>query len=112
MSTEQQNTLIAMLQQVVESQKPRKPPPKRFNPRPPGVIQPGSATEAVYDFLAKAPGLKTEAQIVWATKRTHSAVSWSLLRLRSWGKIEAINDPSRNSRYMRYRLKVEKGEPK
>ena len=96
--------MFSMLQQIVAGAK-RQEPPKRFNPRPPGVIQEGSATEAVLSFLTESPGLKTEAQIVWATKRTHSAVSWALLRLRSWHKIDAVEDPSRNSRYFRYRLK-------
>ena len=74
-----------------------------FNPRPAGVIQSGSATEEVLAFLKDSPGLKTEAQIVWATKRTHAAVSWALLRLRAWKMIDAVSDPKRNARYLRYR---------
>lgn len=106
MSAEQQNTLLAMLNQIAATKKPEQPP-KHFNPRPPGVTQGDSATVAVLAFLESSPGLKTEAQIVWATKRTHSAVSWALIRLRSWGKIEAVPDPSRNQRYYRYRVKVQ-----
>lgn len=103
MSAEQQSTLISMLQQLVDA-KParRRERPKRFNPRPPGVIQEGIASEAVLAFLTESPGLKTEAQIVSATKRTHSAVSWALIRLRTWEKIEAVADRGRHSRYFRY----------
>jgi DNA-binding transcriptional ArsR family regulator len=106
MSAEQQNTLLAMLHQIAATKKPKQPP-RKFNPRPPGVTQGDSATVAVLAFLELSPGLKTEAQIVWATKRTHSAVSWALLRLRKWGKIDAVPDPSRSSRYYRYRAKVQ-----
>lgn len=104
--------LLQTLQQIAECDQSAKPKSRKFNPRPAGVIQPGSATEAVLAFLKTSPGLKTEAQIVWATKRSHSAVSWALLRLRAWGMIEAIGDPSRNSRYLRYRISTNQGEVK
>lgn len=74
----------------------------RFNPRPPGVIREGSATEAVLLFLRSSPGLRTEAQIRWATGRSHAAVSWALLRLRQWKKVRCVQDPARNSRWLRY----------
>lgn len=100
-------SFMSMLQQVAEATGKTKPVPRKFNPRPAGVIQPGSATEAVLAFLKDSPGLKTEAQIVWATKRTHAAVSWALLRLRAWKMIDAVSDPKRNARYLRYRLRKE-----
>lgn len=103
-------SFVSMLQQASAAKQPSKPAPRKFNPRPAGVIQPGSATEAVMAFLKTSPGLKTEAQIVWATKRSHSAVSWALLRLRAWNMIDAIGDPARNALYHRYRIRQEGGE--
>lgn len=99
-------SVASMLSDIAESMQPSKKAQK-FNPRPAGVIQPGSATEAVLGFLKDSPGLKTEAQIIWATKFSHSAVSWALLRLRAWNKVEAIADPTRNSRYLRYKATAE-----
>lgn len=103
-------SFMAMLQQASEAKQPNKPAPRKFNPRPAGVIQPGSATEAVLAFLRDSPGLKTEAQIVWAVKRSHSAVSWALIRLRGWKLVEAVPDHSRNGRYLRYRVAERGGD--
>jgi hypothetical protein len=75
---------------------------QRFNPRPAGVIQQGSATEAVLQFLESSAGMRTEAQIRWATGRNHASVSWALLRLRRWGLVQCVADESRNARYLRY----------
>lgn len=97
--------VLSMLAQISVVSQPVKR--RKYNPRPAGVIQPGSATEAVLAFLKASPGLKTEAQIIWATKFSHSAVSWALLRLRAWNKVEAISDPTRNSRYLRYKATAE-----
>lgn len=77
----------------------------RFNPKPPGSIQPGSATEAVMAFLNRHPGIFfTHAQILRATGRTTKAVAWALIFLREMGVIEVAPDLSRNSRFLRYRL--------
>ena len=76
---------------------------ERFNPRPPGVIQPGSASDAVLKFLRAQVGFRSEAQILWVTGRSHSAVSWSLLYLIGQGLVEARSDPLRNARYKKYR---------
>lgn len=106
------SAVFSMLAQISAATRPTEKRTK-FNPRPAGLIQPGSATEAVLAFLESSPGLKTEAQIIWATKCSHSAVSWALLRLRAWKRIDAVSDPSRNSRYLRYRataLMVKRGE--
>lgn len=80
---------------------------QQFNPRPKGSIQAGSATDVVLAFLQETHRFHTMAQIIWKTGRTHSAVSWALIRLREWGKVEAIEDPSRNARYFRYRARKE-----
>jgi hypothetical protein len=103
-----QSQVSMLFAQMVAAIQPAAKRAERYNPRPKGTIQKGSATDAVLDFLTKSPGLKTEAQICWATKRSHSAVSWALIRLRSWKRIDAIEDPSRNSRYFRYRISKEK----
>ena len=82
------------------------PAKARFNPRPPGVIQPGSASEAVLQILSASPGrFFTCKQLIRATGRTHAAVSFALLYLRDKGRIEAFPDAKRNPRYYRYRIK-------
>jgi hypothetical protein len=75
---------------------------QRFNPRPPGVIREGSASEAVLMVLRSAPGFRTEGQLVFATKRSHAAVSWALLYLQQLGLVKAVPDVARNTRYKRY----------
>jgi hypothetical protein len=79
----------------------------RFNPRPPGVIREGSASDAVLKCLQESGGFKTECQLLWATKRSHSAISWACLYLIRQGLIEARPDTARNSRYLKYRAKRE-----
>lgn len=96
-------SLISQLMACAVSQPPA--PRKRFNPRPPGVIQRGSATDAVLAFLRESGRFHTMAQIMWKTGRSHSAVSWALIRLRAWGLVRTIGDTSRNSRYLRYAVK-------
>ena len=81
--------------------------PTRLNPRPPGVIRPGSATEAVLRFLQEHPGrLFRHQQIVQNCGRSKVAVDWGLAYLRKQGLVDAIPDPLRNARYMRYRAKA------
>jgi len=75
----------------------------RFNPRPAGVIREGSASDAVLKFLRESGGFKTEAQILWAVRRTHSSVSWSLLFLVRNNLVESRPDSLRSSRYKKYR---------
>jgi len=82
---------------------PTKPARKTHNPRPPGKPQPGSATTAVLAELQRTGAALTEAQLIWVTKRSHSAVSWSLIRLVGWKLVEKIPDPNRHQRYCRYR---------
>lgn len=79
-------------------------PGPRFNPRPPGVILAGSATEAVYAFLQLHAGVFfSRDQIIAGTARTDKAVDWALLFLRTQGRIvvhKAV--PPANTRYLRY----------
>lgn len=78
----------------------------RFNPRPPGVIQPGSATDLILRILSESPGrFFTCEQLIRATGRSHAAVSFALLYLRDQELIEAFPDAARNPRYMRYRIR-------
>lgn len=78
---------------------------KRFNPRPPGVPQPGGATEAVLAVLVDSGAALTEGQLVWKTGKSRSAVTWAIFRLKHWKKIDVLSDGARNSRYCRYRAK-------
>jgi hypothetical protein len=78
----------------------------RFNPRPPGVIREGSATEAVLTILRESPGrFFVCEQLIKQTGRTHAAVSFALLYLRDQSLIEAYPDATRNPRFLRYRFK-------
>ena len=84
-----------------------RPKPHRPNPRPPGVIQPGSATDAVLRLMRSAPDRRwRRAQLLRLTGRTESAVDWALLYLRSLGQIEAeaVGPDSAATRSFRYRL--------
>ena len=96
---------LAQFQAIAYAVSHSSAPPVRFNPRPPGVIREGSASDAVLQFLRSAPGFRNESQIIWQTKRSHSAVSWSLLYLQRQGLIEAMPEVHRNARYKRYRAK-------
>lgn len=81
-------------------------PTVRYNPRPAGVIQPGSASEAVLKIVSENPGrFFTCEQLIRATGRTHAAVSFALMYLRDHGRIEAFPDAARNPRFLRYRIK-------
>lgn len=81
----------------------------RFQPRPPGVIQPGSATDAILSVLLNTRDryLPT-TELLRRTDRSRVAISLSLIYLKENAFIEAIADDGRNCRYMRYRLS-EKG---
>lgn len=75
------------------------------NPCPPGVMRPGSATEAVLVYLQdRREGWYSRRQIMAATGRSDQAVNWALLFLRHLGKVECKNNDARNPRYLRYRM--------
>lgn len=77
----------------------------RFNPKPPGSIQPGSATEALIGFMSRHPNtFFTHAELLRATGRTTKAMAWALIFLRELGAIEVAPDESRNPRFLRYRI--------
>lgn len=75
----------------------------RFNPRPPGVIRPGSATQAVLSFLNENPGRNfTCFELCKYTDRSMKSVNHACLYLRATEQIDAFPDGVRNSRYFRY----------
>jgi len=83
-------------------------PTPRSNPRPPGVIQPGSATAAVLEFLRQHPRRYFRRdQIVLATGRTERAVDWALLFLRAHEHVKTGKEvPPQNTRYLRYTIAI------
>jgi hypothetical protein len=82
-------------------------PVHRFNPRPPGVVHDGSATDAVLRVLKANP----QRYFTYAELRSrcpgysHAAMSWGLIRARRFDLVQVIGDESRNPRYQRYRIK-------
>jgi hypothetical protein len=87
-----------------------RPPLLRFNPRPAGIIQKGSTTDEILQILmAHHDRYFTCEQLMSMTKRTHSAVSFSLLYLRGQQLVDTVQDLPRNSRYLRYQIKKSKG---
>ena len=78
-------------------------PPFRFNPHPPGVIWPGSATQAVLNFLGARRGeYFSRAAIIKATGRSDKAVDSALLFLCRRQLAIAVIDAARHPRYQRY----------
>jgi peptidoglycan/xylan/chitin deacetylase (PgdA/CDA1 family) len=89
--------------------RPYSPNIPRYNPRPAGVIRPGSATDIVLRLLAQRYGIwLTHGQIVQQSGQTTKAVSWALIYLKSQDHIESTADDGRNCRYQRYQA-TEKG---
>lgn len=76
--------------------------------RPPRIVpsmRPGAASVQVLAYLKEGGGFKMACEIRQATGRSHAAVSWALLFLRSRGLVVCVADYSRNPRYLRYRAK-------
>ncbi len=76
---------------------------KRYNPRPLGIIRPGSATEITLRCLQAHGGFMTHNQIMFKTRCTQKALSHALAFLRGVGMVEVVSDDGRNQRYNRYR---------
>jgi hypothetical protein len=79
------------------------PSQARFNPRPPGVIRPGGATDAVLGFLRQSPPNRYFScfELCRYTERSIKAVNHACLYLQAQGLILTVPDP-RNPRYYRY----------
>lgn len=92
-----------------------------LNPRPPGVIRPGSASEAVYELLRENPErLFWRRQLIVITGRSRKSVDWALLYLGALHLIEVVPMPGEVAvggcerlAYQRFRLasapKVKRG---
>lgn len=88
----------------------------RYNPRPPGVIQAGSASHAVVEYLTKFSTTQryfTAGELMRVTNRTHAAVSWALIYLCAQGIVESkpLDVPQVSSRYKKYRLSKDSIKP-
>lgn len=76
----------------------------RYNPRPPGLIQPGSGTDAVLQFMAAQPDKwMTRSQIIFGTDRSAKAIDWAISFLVHQGYVRAVQDSIRNPRYRKFR---------
>lgn len=96
--------IASQLSRMAAAAKPLGLTNPRYNPRPAGVIRPGSATEAVLTLLCRRhPIYLNHAQIMLQTGRTTKAVSFALVYLKAQGHIESTADDGRNCRYQRYR---------
>jgi hypothetical protein len=92
----------------------------RHNPKPAGVVRPGSASAMVLEFLGSVPGFRTKSQITLGVNRARKgaglppvsikAIDWALIFLKGQKRIEAVADGARNSRYLRYRIAKPKEE--
>lgn len=78
----------------------------RFNPRPAGVIRPGSTTEAVYELLRSQPHrLFWRRQIIHITGRSRKSVDWACIYLVALKLVETIeSDQSPRAGNQRFRL--------
>ena len=64
----------------------------RYNPRPAGVIRPGSASAAVLELLSSRPGQWLyRHQIISITGRTRKSVDWALIYLETSRLIEGTD---------------------
>ncbi len=82
---------------------------RRFNPRPPGVLQEGGAAKDVLKFLQAHPDeYFTFSQLAFATDRTTKALDWACLELRRLGMVVTRTDPF-HPRYLQYKLKAQEG---
>lgn len=79
---------------------------RRNNPRPQGVIRPGSGTDVLLRFLRQAPGRWFfHSELVLALGRSKGEIDWALLYLVREGFVDSRRTelPARKP-VMRYRL--------
>jgi len=78
----------------------------RYNPRPSGVMQEGSAKEILALLESNPERWFTFAQIMAVIPgRTCKSLDWGCIFLRSMGYVECSRNDGRNSKYLRYRFK-------
>lgn len=78
------------------------------NPNPPGSIWPGASTDVVLSAMRKQPQRWwTRCQLIAVTQRSNRQINWALHFLKATGKVESVQDETRNARYLRYRLSQE-----
>lgn len=83
---------------------------RRYNPRPPGVLQPGGAPLAVLAFLKANPDRYFSFyQIVLATGRTEKSLDFACRQLRDMDLIVTRTDPG-NPRYFQYKFRQDGGQ--
>lgn len=98
------NTSITWIAGQLATRFSEPPSQPRFNPRPPGVIRPGSATQAVLGFLTENPKRAFSFfELCKYTDRSCKAVAHACLYLKSMAQIECHED-ARNPRYLRYQV--------
>ncbi len=95
--------IAAQLIKPTRPQAIRRGPP--VNAHPPGQFWPGSAAEAVLQYMTAHRGrFFTHAELILATQRTSKAICWAVEFLVNTERIEASNSDPRNPRYRRYRV--------
>ncbi|MXN30002.1 hypothetical protein [Delftia sp. CH05] len=82
---------------------------RRNNPRPAGVIRPGSGTDVLLRFLRQAPGRWFfHAELVLALGRSKGEIDWALLYLVREGQVESrLTELPGRKPVLRYRLNGE-----
>jgi len=104
-------TMVWQLLLLQKQQRPR--PPSYYNPRPAGMILPGSTTELVLcELRARYPVWQSRSQIACSVGKNRGAVQWALLYLMQQKLIKAVPDVNRNPRYLRYQAIVKYAERK
>ncbi len=79
----------------------------RHNPRPPGSIITGGASDLIMALLrACYPEARTEKELVAATGKGRGSVSWALQSLINMNRVKSIADYRRNGLYLRTRAKT------
>lgn len=88
----------------IERLQPEKP--NNFNPRPAGVIRPGSGTDMLLRLLRQNPGRwYFHAELVLALGRSKGEVDWAVQLLRLQGMLEAKETEVLGKKpILRYRL--------
>lgn len=81
----------------------------RHNPRPPGVVRPGSAADRILTVLRSQPRrFFSREELIAATGLPEQSTAWPLFFLQRQELIGVGDDP-RNPRYLRYRFRTGAG---